>query len=407
MATRDHRSQLLITTRERPPKLTHLEGDTPLVRSLQLDGLDVEAGRALLADRGLSGTVGQAGELIRRYSGNPLALKLVTETVDEMYFGDVDEFLGDETLVFDDIRLVLHQQFARATQLEQEILFWMAVNREPMSMPEIRANLLQMPPQRKLIEALRNLQRRSLIERNELGFGLQNVIIEYLTNHLVETAHAELDSGELHVLHRQALLMAQTQEYVRQSQVRLILDPLAQALTAAHQPRQLAAHLQTVVAHLRETAPGKISYAAGNLLNLLLHLGLDITGYDFSHLAIRQAYLQGATLQSVDFTGADFSRSVFNDTFGDVQALAIHPAGDTLAAATADGEIRLWRLADRQLQAIMTDDCGPISTVAFSPDGEIIVGGSTDYKVRMWDVQTAQLLRILGGHARCGLVGGR
>jgi hypothetical protein len=33
-------------------------------------------------------------------------------------------------------------------------------------------------------------------------------------------------------------------------------------------------------------------YAEGNLLNLLCHLKTDLRGFDFSHLAIRQASLQ-------------------------------------------------------------------------------------------------------------------
>jgi len=34
-------------------------------------------------------------------------------------------------------------------------------------------------------------------------------------------------------------------------------------------------------------------YAAGNILNMLVHLGADLTGYDFSHLAVWEAYVQG------------------------------------------------------------------------------------------------------------------
>ena len=54
----------------------------------------------------------EVSSLVQRYSGNPLALKLVARTIQELFDGDMAAFLGDEAimaegLIFDDIRMVL------------------------------------------------------------------------------------------------------------------------------------------------------------------------------------------------------------------------------------------------------------------------------------------------------------
>jgi predicted ATPase len=102
IATRNHQSHLLLTSRERPHGFALLEGDSHLVRSLPLAGLDETAGQALLARRGLhrvtAEAVNEAAALIERYSGNPLALKLVAETVEAIFGGDIAEFLTEATI---------------------------------------------------------------------------------------------------------------------------------------------------------------------------------------------------------------------------------------------------------------------------------------------------------------------
>ena len=76
---------------------------------------------------------------------------------------------------------------------------------------------------------------------------------------------------------RYALLKAQAKEYVRHSQARLILQPLAErwlgGLGRAACWNELRGSSRAAGASAR--TPG---YAAGNVLNLLLHLGADLRG---------------------------------------------------------------------------------------------------------------------------------
>jgi transcriptional regulator with XRE-family HTH domain len=84
-----HQSCLLLTSREKPKELIPLAGATGLVRTLMLPSLDLADSRALLQDRGLRGTDQNWAALHARYSGNPLALQIVAETIRELFDGDI------------------------------------------------------------------------------------------------------------------------------------------------------------------------------------------------------------------------------------------------------------------------------------------------------------------------------
>jgi WD40 repeat protein/DNA-binding SARP family transcriptional activator len=399
VATHHHQSHLLFTSRERPRSYVRLEGDTPFVRALEVTGLDDEAGRELLAQRGIYGAGDEAATLIQRYSGNPLALKLVAETVEEIFGGDITAFLAEETLVFSDIRAVLDQQFARLSWLEQQLLYWLAVEREPTPAPLLRKNLLRPAAHYAFIEALHNLQRRSLLERHPSGFALQNVVTEYLTDRLVTIACDEIESGGLHLLHHVALVKATSKAHCRESQVRQILRPIGDTLMGRLGRSALHKAIERCLMQLRQQGSDLPSYAAGNLLNLLLALNFDLDGEDFSNLNVRQAYLQGTALPNVDFSHAQFTESIFTNNFGRVKTLAISPDSELLALGTDDGEVRLWRLLDGQLVRMLRGHRSLVISVAFSPDGRYLASSSSlDGTIYLWDVVRGEVLATFQGH---------
>ena len=401
IATLTHQSHLLLTSRERPSGYARLVRDSNRIKSFRLVGLDDEAGRELLDQRRLAGVGKEQTTLIARYSGNPLALKLVADTVDEVFGGDLAGFMADDSLIFDDIRSVLDQHFARLTDLEQQILFWLAVEREPVLPQLLRESLLQSPKQRDVVEALRSLQRRSLMERQGNELALQNVVTEYLTDRLIESVCTELETGHLNRLHQHALCKAQAKTYVRESQERLILRPIGERLSETLGRSKLQTMIQQILIELRATKPPVGDYAAGNLLNLLLYLNVELADIDFSSLQIRQAYLQDASLINTNFSHVEFTESRFTSDFGRVRAIAFSPDDQLLAIGTDDGIIRLWRLADGQLVNILADQQAGVSSVEFSPDGRrLISSNGGDSTIRLWDVVSSERLLALGGHQK-------
>src|SRR5262249_30555805 len=139
----EHQSCLLLTSREKPSELSPLEGRTAPVRTLQLSGLDDNACRIILAAKDIAGTADDVGALARLYGGNPLALHLVAEPIQELFGGDVGAFLAAGNAFFNDVGKLLEQQLTRSTLLEQTLLYWLAIERELVPLATLLANLAE------------------------------------------------------------------------------------------------------------------------------------------------------------------------------------------------------------------------------------------------------------------------
>lgn len=155
-----HQSCVILTSREKPKEIALLEGESLPVRSLQLKGLTVADGQAICKLKGtLTGSAEEWQRLVERYDGNPLALKIVSTTIQELFDSDISEFLHQGTVVFDDLGELLDQQFNRLSELEQTILYWLAIKREPTSLQGLNDSIVAPVSKRELLEAVKSLGR--------------------------------------------------------------------------------------------------------------------------------------------------------------------------------------------------------------------------------------------------------
>lgn len=412
-----HQSSLLVTSRENPKHLEVLQSDTLPVRQFRLGGLDEIAGRKLLHSKGtFSGSETDWNTLIQRYAGNPLALKIVATTIQELFDGDIAAFLEQGLTVFEDIRALLEQQFSRLSPVEKTVMYWLAIARELVPFPELQQYII-MPMQRgELLEAAQSLRRRSLIEKAEptlvektpsslrgrsvASYTQQPVVMEYAIEQLIDHVCQEVLSQHPVLLIHHVLLQASTKDYIRESQTRVIIEPILQqlitALKTTHAVEQQLNHiLHKLHTDWEEHSSG---YAPGNLLNLFRQLKTNLTGYDFSRLPIWQAYLQDVPLQQVNFAFADLSHSVFAQTLGSILSVAFSPDGQRLATSDADGEIRLWSVADGQPLFTCREHYHWVWSIAFSPDSQTLISSSEDRTIKLWEVDTGHCFRELQGH---------
>lgn len=391
-----HQSCLVLTSREKPGEFAALEGATTPVRALQLYGLAQTESRQILEDRGLSGSDEAWMTLIQRYSGNPLALKLVSETIREIFSSQIADFLKAETTVFGGIHDILGQQFERLSALERDIMYWLALGREAMSLAELQENIIRPGAGRDLVEALSSLGRRSLLERSQPGFTLQNVVLEYVTGRLIDQIYEEVLNEDPAIFQSHALIKT---SYIRESQTQLLLKPLVDRWLVMLGRGGLEEKLKRILDRLREsTDPLKPGYAGGNVLNILIHLQSDLKRYDFSGLTVWQAYLRDVELRDVSFAHANLARSVFTETFGGILAVAFSPNSELLAIGTTDSEIRLWQDEGGRQCLICRGHTGWVRTVAFSPDSSKLASGSSDQTVRLWNTHSGECLQVLPGH---------
>jgi WD40 repeat protein len=395
-----HQSCLVLTSREKPKEVASLEGEALPIRSLQLSGLKEVEGQEIFAIKGISASEDQSRALVKRYAGNALALKVVATTIQDVFDGSISEFLKQDTAVFGDIRDLLDQHFERLSNLEKEIIYWLAINREPVSLSDLRLDIVSPLPQPKLLEALESLGRRSLVEKSASLFTLQPVVMEYVTQRLIEQACEEIATENLDLFRRHALIKAQAKDYVRDTQIILILQPVInELLTTFRSKRGIENHLAKILATLREESPLEPGYTGGNILNLFCQMKTELSDRDFSYLTVWQADLRGINLHNVNFSHTDLAKSVFTRTFGSISSVAFSPDGKYLATSDTNGEICLWRgFADGEQLLSCKEHTSRIWCIAFSPDGRTLASCSSDRTVKLWDVSTGQCLRTLRGH---------
>ncbi|WP_392532008.1 NB-ARC domain-containing protein [Nostoc sp. C117] len=401
-----HISCVLFTSREKPREMIPLEGDRTGVRSLPLKGLNTTEGQELFEQKGqFTGTEREWQILIEHYAGNPLALKMVAAGTQELFDGRIApvlEYVEHGILIFEDIGDLLERQFYHLSPVEAEVMYWLAINREPVSLAELVADIATSSSQRLIPSAAKSLLQRSLIEKSGEHFFLQPVVMEYSTQRLVKQLCQQLveeKSDRLGLFQTHALIKATSKDYIRETQKQLIVQPLLeQLLLEIGSQQQLIILLQNVLEQQRHLTAILTGYAGGNVLNLLAHLQINLRKYDFSNLSIRQADLQRVNLAGVNFQNTAFDRSVFATSLKSIFSLALSPDGKLLATGDIDGQIHLWQMADgKNLLTFKAHDSW-VWTIAFSPDGQTLASGGHHGFVKLWDTQTGDCLKTLEKH---------
>jgi len=407
MADIPHTSKLILTSRELPAVLARRVGSAAdAVRVLTLGGLSAVNGAELLASTGLDDAPAALDVLVRHYSGNPLALKLVADTVRDLYGGDLAAFLAQGMTIFGDIRTVLDEQSTRLTELERDILCWLAIEREPVAVNVVLESLVGPLDRSSLLHAMNTLLHTSLVERDQAldGTGpvrltLQNVVMEYTTDRLLRAFIDELATGNGDAFRRFPLLTVRAPEHVQTSQRRVLLQPVADQALARWGHAGAVARLHALLTHVRAAGLAATGYAAANVLHLLLTLQADLHGLDLTHMAVWQADLRTAALVGVDFGGADLAGSVFASTLGAIESLAVSPDGRMCAAGGSDGAIYLWRTRDFELAAVLRQHT-VINGLQFSSDDRLLLSIGLDGLICLWDVATMKLAGSIAASER-------
>jgi WD40 repeat protein/transcriptional regulator with XRE-family HTH domain len=120
---------------------------------------------------------------------------------------------------------------------------------------------------------------------------------------------------------------------------------------------------------------------------------LSVSAYDLVHTQL-------ATASLLESSGTPSAARILDST-GIVQAIAISPDHTLLAAADADGTLRLWRVArpghpSLASTVVKADLSHPLYTTEFSPDGKVLAAAGAGRVVHLWDVSDPARPRPLG-----------
>lgn len=399
----DHGSCLIITSREKPKTVANFEGERSPVRSFFLKGLDNLSGKKIFGEIGDFSALKEDWEnIINMYNGNPLALELAARHIKVVFDGNVHSFLESHYPVFEGMQDLLKWHFDRLDDAEKEVVYWLTINREPVTLDELKKDILAASRKRRLTSTIQLLQRRLPLEKSGSQFSLQPVLIEYCIERLISKIADEIRSKEVDFLQTYALVKASAKDFVRETQVKVIVNPLIQELEDFFGSREkLNCQLLSILEKRRKSYREKIGYIAGNIANILCCMGSNLNGLIFSGLIVRQAYLKNANLLNVDFSYADLDTCAFAEDFTYMNSVSFNPDGTLLATGDNSGEIRLWRLADGDQILRIREHTDWIQSIAFSSDGKFLVSSSGDTTLKIWAINDANnilCIHTLRGH---------
>ena len=446
-----HQSCVLLTSRVIPPEIESRRYKDGAVRLLELTGLrEMEAVKKIFNQIGeFTATDEDWEKLIEVYGGNPLFLELSAVFIKDKYNGDIAAFLDQEqhllaTSMEDDL---LNWHFQRLNPAEKEIIYWLAINREPVSVSELLEDVLSTSKLQQIENNIQSLKRKIPLETivetsTEYKYTLQPVLIEYITKQFINQIIDEIRSNQPQLLITHALLKAQGKEFIKNIQIRLILQPIIEQLIPQSEFINIQQSFKKIANNISQSYLGiidqvcndindlrnqinleymlipildnlrksvkrkphkKLGYAAGNILNLLIQERIEkqqtvLSDHDFSLVDIWQADLSRIFIHNVNFTRANFQNCLFTDIFGTILNVQFSPDGKLFAGGDISEQIRIWRIEDNQLISICEGHNDYILSISFSPDSKLIASSSIDKTVKIWEVNTGQLLKTLPGH---------
>jgi WD40 repeat protein/cellulose biosynthesis protein BcsQ len=403
-----HQSCLLLTSRETPPEIIELAGEYDLTRKIELCGLKADDAKefCLSVSASLTGEEEVWNMLINYYNGNPLALRLAALCIDEVYQGNISNFLSDGTFLFNDLKPLLDWHISRLSAHEVDIVYWLAINYDPVTVPALKKDVLE--TQEEIFSVpfvLQSLRRRFPVEESkQSGFTLQPVIKEYIIERLIFEVCEEVLNRNLNILDKYALIKATAKDYVRKIHTRLIITPIIARLLKHFRTSEILINwILGLLSGLRQSVPTSQGYSVGNIINLLCHLDANFDGLDFSGLTIRQAHLQGRNLNNVKMKQAYVKNSIFTESFPSILSVAFSPQHEQLlATGDAGGGIRLWKGENLEQCSVIRAHSSWVRSVTFNPNGKLLASASDDQLIKLWSVSDGELdekpIKTLEGH---------
>lgn len=200
-----HQSCLILIGQQKPRAVDSLERKNLSLPSLLLCDLKKEDAKKLLDVKDLSRDDNKntsndsRDKLIESLGGIPLVLTIISQTIQE--FGSIDDFLKC-SLVPEEICRLLTQQFQSLSEIEKDLMYFLATAQEPVSLPEMQQQLSTISSS-KLIQTMRLLKLQFLIEESSESIGKYNTNkfkMQCITNYLVEAYFSEIERDIIHFL---------------------------------------------------------------------------------------------------------------------------------------------------------------------------------------------------------------
>lgn len=403
-------STVLVTSRECPRTREGAVSNSACCRVVTIGGLDTPAAKSLCREQGALHASDESWEVLcERFGGNPLALRLAAIHTLEVFGGSIDEYLTMDAGVPREIHGLLEWHVDRLTDREREVMYWLAINHTPTTLEQLRSDLLSDASRRELASTVQELSRRTIVERADLAFYLQPMLLEYLNARLIEEVGPGFEPGaaglvrdvlleriaqefeaavldaRLDILNRYPLRRADSSPHVQSAQVFHLVDPLIRRFVESYGSMDVVANqLRSLLGFLPESGRPD-GYAAGNILNLLHAGGVSLDEIDAHGLPIWQACLDESTLRDANLRQCRFRSTSFRRDFEATITIAWSPSGDRLAAGTIGGRTMVWDTSKQALLLSTRSHTDWVRSLAFVSE-DVVVSASDDGEVHVQQI---------------------
>jgi hypothetical protein len=176
----NHQSSIILISREKCADMNCLDRQLALSQCLELSGLN---GLDILENTGLNNQDSWL-QLIQLYQGNLSYLKDIVSLIQDVYNGEVAEFLSENSLMItQNMQSYFNDLFKRLSPIEQQIILELSKLKQAISREQLNQNLALSSMD--LVNGLQSLQQRHLvtkIKQDKIMFNLSSVFREYVRN---------------------------------------------------------------------------------------------------------------------------------------------------------------------------------------------------------------------------------
>ena len=182
--TTQHQSLLVATSRVQPQQLQYYSSEQ--VRFLPLKGLQQATISKIFHERIVKQiSYEDWATICQYYQHNPTLLNIVTKNLD--YWSELTELKLQSIIEpFEEIDKLLEQEINYLSDLDKEIVCWLAVNCRENKSEHLSRKINQ--PRNKVLNRLNKLKIRSLVIRNQDSYLLQPLLKNFLQRRLIRQA---------------------------------------------------------------------------------------------------------------------------------------------------------------------------------------------------------------------------
>lgn len=417
-----HSSCILITTRELPQEIFQLEAKNRKIHSLELEGLDFKSRKKYFLEFGkFSGSENDWKKILRFYEGNPLAIEIVAKHINYVLNGNLSEFIKLDRPIFKDINELLDWHFERLSEKEKEIVFWLSISREPVTIEELLYDLKSRRSQDDLFSTIQSLKRKIPIEYVSNKITLQPFLIEFFTEKIINSCVKEIedfdenftemeyadrkkqsgyiDRKDYKLLKNNSIIKVNSKDSIIDSQRRIIIKEILKKLESLYSNKDTVREkLYCILGRIiKDGKDNHERYLLGNILNLILELDGCCKDIDFSNSCINQVDFRGKTLYNINFSKSRFRDTIFTDTFGLILSSKFSRDGNFLATGSGNSDIQLWKMPEGSQTANLVGHKSWVVALDISDDNIWLASGSNDKTIKIWNLLTGECVHTLKG----------